>query len=113
MQIEAQKYLRDISQAVDRLATFTSGKHFEDYQADALLRAATERQFEIVGEALGQLARLDPVLAARISEYQRIIAFRNVLIHGYADIDDRLVWDIIETRLPKLREQVAALLAAP
>jgi len=111
MRIEAQKYLRDISQAVDRLATFTSGKRFEDYQADALLRAATERQFEIIGEALGQLARLDPAVASRVSDHRRIIAFRNVLIHGYADIDHRLVWDIVQARLPQLSDEVATLLA--
>ena len=63
-----------------------------------MLRAAVEREFEIIGEAMAQLAQLDPVLAARISGYQRIIAFRNVLIHGYADVDDRLVWDIVENQ---------------
>jgi uncharacterized protein with HEPN domain len=46
------------------------------------VRAAVERKFEVVGEALGQLARLDPELAARIPDYRRIIAFRNILIHG-------------------------------
>lgn len=43
-------------------------------------------------------------------EYQRVIAFRNVLIHGYAEVDDRLVWDLSQTRLPKLRQQVDELL---
>jgi len=37
-------------------------------------------------------------------------AFRNILIHGYADVDDRLVWDILETRLPLLRREAEALL---
>ncbi|HEU0075461.1 MAG TPA: HepT-like ribonuclease domain-containing protein [Dehalococcoidia bacterium] len=113
MQVEAQKYLYDIQRASELLATFTAGKGFSDYQEDAMLRAATERQFEVIGEALGQLARLDSELAGRISEHQRIIAFRNILIHGYADIDDRLVWDIVETRLPRLRDEVTALLAEP
>ena len=48
--------------------------------------------------------------ARRISHYQRIIAFRNVLIHGYADVDDRLVWNVIETNLPTLGREVNALL---
>jgi len=39
-------------------------------------------------------------MAARISEYRRIITFRNILIHGDADVDDRLVWDIVESKLP-------------
>ncbi len=110
MQLEAKKYLYDIREAAELLATFTAGKGFADYEADAMLSAVVERQFEIIGEALAQLARLDEALASRISEYPRIIAFRNILIHGYADVDDRLVWDIIETKLPVLRSEVAALL---
>ncbi|MPZ20988.1 MAG: DUF86 domain-containing protein [Luteitalea sp.] len=75
-----------------------------------MLRAAVEREFEIIGEELAQLARIDGDAASQISEYQRIIAFRNILIHGYADVDDRLVWDIVETKLPTLRTEVEALL---
>ena len=69
-----------------------------------------ERQFEIIGEALTRLARLDEAIAQRISEYRRIIAFRNILVHGYAQVDDRLVWDIVETKLDALRGEVTSLL---
>jgi uncharacterized protein with HEPN domain len=77
-----------------------------------MLRAAVEREFEIIGEALAQLARIDPTLAGSISQHRSIIDFRNVLIHGYADVDDRLVWDVVETRLPVLRREIDALLGA-
>lgn len=110
MPLEEKKFLYDIQQAADLLAAFTEGKRLADYQEDAMLRSAVERQFEIIGEALAQLARLDESLAAGVSEYRRIIAFRNILIHGYAQVDDRLVWDIVETRLPALRREVTALL---
>ena len=110
MQPEAKKYLFDIQTAANLLDTFVSGRNFAEYQHDLMLRAATERQFEVIGEAISQLARIDPATAAQISEYQRIIAFRNILIHGYAEIDNRLVWDIIQTRLPRLREEASALL---
>lgn len=52
MRLEAQAFLHDIAAAADRIAEFTAGKAHADYQADAMLRAAVERQFEIVGEAL-------------------------------------------------------------
>lgn len=62
-------------------------------------------------EALAKLAKLDQALATRLTDHKRIIAFRNILIHGYADVDDRLVWDVVETKLPVVRQEIDALLA--
>ena len=53
----------------------------------------------------GTVAKLDRMVAERISEHSRVIAFRNILIHGYADVDDLLVWDIVQTKLPVLRRR--------
>jgi len=50
-----------------------------------MLRAAVERQFEIIGEALARLRKLDPEVCSTVTDAGRIIAFRNILIHGYAD----------------------------
>ena len=76
-------------------------------------RAAVERQLEIIGEAMAQLAKSDAPVAEGISEYRRIVALRNILIHGYADVDDRLVWDVVKTKLPVLSREVEALLKSP
>lgn len=108
--LEVRKYLFDIAQACEMLAQFTAGKTFADYADDPLLRSAVERQFEIIGEALRQALRLDPDLGTRISESQRIIAFRNRLIHAYASISDEVVWGIVESKLPALRSEVGGLL---
>jgi len=51
---EAAKYLFDIAEHLARLQRFVAGKTFEDYAADELLRAAVERQFEIIGEAINE-----------------------------------------------------------
>ena len=110
MRLEARKYLYDIQRAAVLLRQFTTGKTFSEYGSDAMLRAAVEREFEIIGEAVAQLAKVDESMAARISGYQRIIAFRNILIHQYADVDDRLVWDVVETNLTTLAAEVNALL---
>lgn len=110
MRRSADAYLRDIERATDLIAEFTAGKTLADYLNEPMLRAAVERQFEIVGEALAQLAKIDPATVTRVRKYRQIIAFRNFLIHGYADVDNLLVWDIVEGMLPALREDVTALL---
>ncbi len=112
MRIESKKYLYDIVQAAKLALSFITAKTFTDYSADPMLRSAVERQLEIVGEALGQLARTDPAAASQIGEYQRIIAFRNILIHGYAEIDHRIVWNVLELKLPVVLLQANNLLGA-
>ncbi len=110
MRREAKRHLYDIAQAAELIAQFTAGKTFRHYLEEPMLRAAVERKFEIIGEALAQLAKRDASAAARIGQFRRIIAFRNILVHGYADVDDQLVWDIAESKLADLRREVAALL---
>lgn len=83
MRLESKKYVYDIAEAAALAMKFVDGKSFSDYASDQMLRSAVERKLEIVGEALAQLARIDAATASRLSEYKRIIAFRNILIHGY------------------------------
>ena len=108
--LDIRKYLFDINEACELLIQFTAGKTFSDYSADPMLRSAVERQFEIIGEALAQVLRLDPSLRSKISDSGRIIAFRNRLIHGYSSVADDVVWGILEANLPSLRKEVAALM---
>jgi uncharacterized protein with HEPN domain len=73
--------------------------------------SAVERQFEIIGEAFTGLRRSAPELANAIPDLPRIVAFRNVLIHGYATVDDQLVWGVVEGDLPILLDTLARMLA--
>ncbi|MGO1590833.1 MAG: HepT-like ribonuclease domain-containing protein [Ancrocorticia sp.] len=63
---------------------------------------ATERQMELIGEALSKLRQADPELAERIPNIHRIISMRNVLAHGYLVINDRVVWQAATEALPEL-----------
>ncbi len=111
MRRDPKSLLWDARDAATAIAVMTAGKSFADFDSDLVLRSAVERQFEILGEALGQLARLDPMLAARIPDLRQIVAFRNVLIHGYALIDRARVWRAVQDDLPVLRATVDDLLA--
>jgi uncharacterized protein with HEPN domain len=111
MRLESKKYLFDIVQAATLLRQFSSGKCYTDYIADPLLRSGVERQFEVIGEAIARLVKSDPGAGTRLTEYKRIVAFRNVLIHGYSQIDHRIVWDVLERKVPVLLREAEALLA--
>lgn len=110
MRLESLRLLEDIRQAAELINQFTADRNLRDYTGDALLRSGVERQFEIIGEALNRLVKSDAATAARIGDYQQIIAFRNVLIHGYDVVDDHVVWEAVQNKLPTLYEKIHTLL---
>lgn len=110
MHVDAAKLLWDARRAAERITRYTAGKTLPEYEADDFLRSAVERQFEIMGEALGALRRCDPDTAALIAELPRVVAFRNLLIHGYANVDHRIVWGVIEADLGRLLQTLGNLL---
>ena len=110
MRLEAQTLLYDMLQAAEHIGDFTAGRSFDGYETDPMLRSAVERQFEIIGEALNKISKLDPGLAEQIPDYQKIISFRNALIHGYAAVQNEVVWGVLETKLPELLAAVKGLL---
>jgi len=111
MQLESKKILEDIRLAGAHILDFTAGATFDDYIDNKMLRFAVERQFEIIGEALNRLSRIDQDTVSKITRSQRIISFRNILIHGYDIVDNTVVWDVIQQDLPNLEKQVQGLLA--
>ena len=104
------KYLDDIRDAAQFVIDLVRGRTLDNYRRDRVPRQTVERNFEIIGEAMNRIAKLDPDTAARIGNYPRIIAFRNVLTHGYDMIEDDRVWSVIQNELPALGEQVERLL---
>ncbi|MBI4757040.1 MAG: DUF86 domain-containing protein [Betaproteobacteria bacterium] len=112
MQHRSPKLLEDVRDAAAFIHDVTSGRTLDEYEGDRLLRQAVERNFEIIGEAVKRLAQHDPQTASKIGDHTQIIAFRNVLIHGYDLVDHALVWSVIENQIPSLLHDVEALLNA-
>jgi uncharacterized protein with HEPN domain len=112
MQPKSPKLLEDIRDAAAFILEVAEGVTLDVYRGDRRLRNAVERNFEIIGEAIKRLAQFDPQTADRIGGYRQIIAFRNILIHGYDLVDHALVWSAIENQVPALLKDVEALLSA-
>jgi len=110
MQPESRKLLWDACTAAQWILDHVAGRTLQDYRLDELLRLSTERQFIILGEALSQLARKDPESANLITEIREVVGFRNILVHGYAEINDELVWNLIAVDLPPLIDTLTDLL---
>ncbi len=99
---DPETLLRDLCDAVEFILEHTRGRTLGQYKADRLLCAAVERKFITLGEALNRLARVDAKRAAALGNFPQIIAFRNVIVHGYDIVEDAIVWGIIQNELPRL-----------
>lgn len=111
MELKCLKWLDDVWQATELIQQVTSGITEADYLRDRFLRCGVERNFEIIGEALNRIRKADPTLAAQIPDIDKIVAFRNLVIHGYDLIRDEDVWAIIQNNLPSLTKIVTGLIA--
>ncbi len=113
MQPNALKLLEDMRDAAAFIVESTHSFSEDAYLQHRMLRQSTERNFEIIGEAMRRLTQQDAATAGQISGYVQIIAFRNILIHGYDQIDHALVWQVIRRDLPVLLAEVSVLLRTP
>jgi len=81
------------------------------YRADVKSRAAVERKFEVVGEACVRLREKAPELYAKIPDAGMVVGCRNRLIHGYDDIDEGIVWEIVHHKIPQFAAEIDRLFA--
>jgi uncharacterized protein with HEPN domain len=79
MNDEIRKSLIDILQAAEEIQNFTHEMDFKAYKNSQITQRAVERDFEIIGEALNRIRQIDAELMEKVSEYHRIIGFRNIL----------------------------------
>lgn len=100
--------LEDIRLAAASIENATRSRSFGDYHEDQLRKSAVERWFMIIGEALTRLEKIDPAWCGKITDFRKIVGFRNVLVHGYEAIDDQVVWKTIQEYLPVLQSEVQA-----
>lgn len=80
----------------------TSTIDFPGYLGNEDLQAAIERYIEIIGEAAGKLSQQTRDLAPDVP-WAQIIGARNVIIHGYAEVEPDRIWDIVKNHIPALR----------
>lgn len=83
MQPRAAALRWDLATAAKRIQGFVVDKSWPAYSNDLPLRSGVERQFEIAGETMTKLRRVDPETAMRVPNVHRIIGMRNILIQVF------------------------------
>lgn len=94
-----------ILEAIDNLFEFTQGTTFEEYKSNKILRFAVIKNLEIIGEAAYLLTK-DFREKHPDVDWNAVIGMRHVLVHGYYQIRDEIVWASIQTELQLLKEKI-------
>jgi uncharacterized protein with HEPN domain len=98
-------YLEHIASRIVRIERATSGVDLAGFLGNEDLQAAIERYIEVIGEAAGKLSQHTRDLAPDVP-WSQVIGARNVIVHGYAEIEPDRIWDIVKSHLPSLRAAV-------
>lgn len=103
--------VEDLRDAAQRALGFTHGLTAVALASNEEKLSAVLYQFVVIGEAARRLS--DEMRSAHPDiPWRQIIAMRNIITHGYDQVDEVKLWQVIEADLPRLQDQLARILAA-
>ena len=102
---ESDLNLRDhVLECIDRIEEYTGHDPVRFFQS-GMIRDASVRNLQIMAESTQRLS--DEIKASEVNiPWGKIAGFRNNLVHSYFDIDEDLVWIVIEKDLPLLKQAI-------
>ena len=98
-------YLADMIERCDRVLAYTADLPRGAFDAHGINYDATVRNLELLGEAARHVPEEERLRSPQV-DGRGIIAVRNILVHGYLGIDDDILWDLIQRRIPELKRQL-------
>jgi len=93
-------YLEEMSNAIDRIFLYTQDISYHEFTSNSLIRDAVIRNFEVIGESVKHI----PFSYQRQHKsipWSRMYGMRNFIAHEYFDVDDEILWQIIQQDLAK------------
>jgi len=104
-------YLNDMLTRCQRLLRQTSSiSTLDEFIDNETIYDAALRNLQIVGEAARNVSEGTRALMPDVP-WRAIIGLRNIIAHGYFAIDDTIVWEIVQHRIPALEQELTTFLA--
>jgi len=100
-----QLYINDIQHSCKKIIKYTLNISQEQFFKDDLIYDAVLRNLLIIGEAAKNIPENVRSLYPKI-EWKKICGFRDIVVHTYFGIDNAIVWDIIQTKIPVLLREL-------
>lgn len=105
-----KKFFEDILQAISEIemAEIRFGRQYDIFETDVIFRKFVERNIEIIGEAMNRILKIEPQI--NITSARKIVDTRNYVIHAYDSLKPDILWAIVINHLPRLKNEILALL---
>ena len=97
--------MKRIIQAIERMKLYTLGKRFDDLLKDDMMYYAVVKNIEIIGEASNLLTN-EFKSEHPDTQWKLITGMRNYIVHEYFQVDNTVIWDVIQNDLPQLENQI-------
>lgn len=101
--------LQHILDAIIEIESYLQNSDFPDFLANSMMRFASIKQMEIIGEASNHIS-IETKSKFSDIEWAQIVGMRHVFVHEYFGVDSTLVWEIIKCDLPDLKEKIREIL---
>lgn len=109
MHREPKVFLEDIIIASNKVLKYTKGLSYDDLMDNDLVSDAVIKNILVIGEATKNIP--DEIREANPNiEWRKMAGMRDMMIHGYFSINYRIVWDVVQDKIPTLKKQVEQLL---
>ena len=109
---EVGLYLQDIATCATKVVAYTQDMDFDGFLIDERTYDAVLRNLELIGEAAKHVPELYRQQHASI-DWRRMAGLRDLLAHAYFGVDDPILWDLIQNKLPDLIKAMASLGVRP
>ena len=106
---DSRVYLEDILASLGKIEQYTKGLTQTLFEKDQMVVDAVTKNLEVIGEAVKRLPA-DLKKANPEIEWRKVAGLRDILIHEYAGVDLRIVWDVVTNKLPTVKLVVRQML---